>query len=147
MEKAVKRGFIVGYVGATMDCPHAGHVHLLKEAKKRCDYLIVALNTDEFIEQFKGKKPAMSLGERMEVVGNLRMVDKITYNESGQDSKPMLLKYDPDLIFIGDDYNFESYCKQMQFSQNWLDEHQMQVIFIPRLPNLSTTEIKRRIRA
>lgn len=74
------------------------------------------------------------------------MVDVVDVNESGEDSKPMLLKYNPNFIFIGDDYNFNSYCKQMMFDKEWLDEHNMQVVFIPRRIPVSSTEIKERIR-
>lgn len=145
-DKEIEGCIRVGYVGATMDLPHKGHVYLLEQAKSMCDYLVVALNTDEFVEQFKGKRPVMSLEERMAVVGAFWMVDEITVNDSGSDSKPMLLKYKPNVIVVGDDYDFDRYCKQMQFTPEWLVENNMQVVFIPRVGNISTTNYKNKIR-
>lgn len=136
---------VISYVGSTMDIPHAGHVYLLEQAKALCDFLVVSLNTDEFVERFKGKRPIMPLEDRMRVIGAMRMVDLVVVNESGSDSKPMLLKFNPDFIVVGDDYSLERYCKQMDFTPEWLEEHNMKVVFIPRIGGLSTTNIKRRV--
>jgi len=136
---------VIAYVGSTMDIPHAGHVYLLEQAKSMCDFLVVALNTDEFVERFKGKRPIMPLEDRMRVIGAMRMVDLVVVNESGADSKPMLLKFNPDFIVVGDDYTFDKYCKQMDFTPEWLEEHKMKVVFIPRIGGISTTNIKKRV--
>lgn len=136
---------VIGYVGSTMDLPHRGHVYLLEQARAMCDFLIVALNTDEFVERFKGKRPIMPLEDRMEVIGAMRMVDLVVVNESGADSKPMLLKYNPDIIVVGDDYDFERYCKQMDFTPKWLEDNHMRVVFVPRVGGISTTNLKRTI--
>lgn len=137
---------IIGYVGATMDMLHTGHINLMERAKSMCDYLVVVLNTDEFVERFKGRKPIMPLQERINVIKNLWMVDEVGINESGEDSKPMLLKYKPNLIFVGDDYNFESYCKQMDFTKEWLDENNIQIIFLPRTPDISSTLLRQNVK-
>jgi glycerol-3-phosphate cytidylyltransferase len=136
---------VIGYVGATMDILHPGHIDLLKKAKEKCDYLIVVLNKDEFVEKYKGKRPIMSLEQRIESVNSLWMVDEVDVNEYNEDSKPMLLKHKPDLIFVGDDYSFEKYCKQMSFTYEWLQQNNMEIVFIPRIRKLSSTDIKRKI--
>lgn len=41
----------------TFDLLHYGHIELLKRAKARGDYLIVALSTDEFNWESKHKRP------------------------------------------------------------------------------------------
>lgn len=137
---------VIGYVGATMDIPHAGHVDLLTKAKEMCDYLVVVLNKDDFIERFKGKAPIMTLEERMQVISSFWMVDEVDINECGEDSKPMLLKYMPNFIFVGDDYTYEKYCKQMSFTDDWLKENKMEVVFIPRIRQISSSIIKERIK-
>ena len=137
---------VVGYIGATMDLPHKGHINLINRAKEQCDFLIVSLNTDEFIQEFKGKPPVMSLSERMCVIENIKAVDKVIINMGGKDSKLAILSCKPDKIFVGDDYNFDTYCKQMDFTKEWLDNNNIEVIIFPRTPNISTTEIKQRMK-
>lgn len=139
------KNIIIGYVGATMDLFHYGHARLLERAKQYCDWLIVILNTDGFVAKFKGTSPIMSLEERIEMVEYMKVVDYVGVNESGEDSKPMLLKYKPDIIFVGDDYDFDSYCEQMQFDVNWLTKHHIRVMFFPYTKEISSTDIKKRI--
>ena len=43
----------IGYIGGTFDLPHYAHYELFRKAKLICDYLIVAVNTDEFCERYK----------------------------------------------------------------------------------------------
>ena len=55
---------------------HSGHIEYFKDAKKLGGKLVVGLNSDEWLTNKKGK-PFMPLNERMEIVGNLSMVDEI----------------------------------------------------------------------
>ena len=48
----------------TFDLLHYGHINLLKRAKALGDYLIVALSTDEFNSQMKGKVTYFTYEER-----------------------------------------------------------------------------------
>lgn len=135
------------YVGSTMDLFHAGHVFLLQQAARLAKHVVVVLNTDEFVERFKGKKPAMSLAERMIVVGACRFVDDVDINVSGEDSKPMIEKHQPDYIVFGDDYTVERYCKQMQFDLDWLNERNIQLVRVPRKNGWSSTSIRETIKS
>lgn len=65
---------------------HSGHIEYFKEAKKLGNKLVVGLNSDEWLTNKKGK-PFMPLNERMEIVGNLSMVDEIiTFEDDKENS-------------------------------------------------------------
>lgn len=136
-------GLIV-YTGGTFDLPHSGHVNFLKKCAQLGD-VYVALNTDEFIEQYKGKPPVMSFDERLEVISHYRSVRGVISNDSGADSKQTILEVRPDIIAIGSDWARKDYYKQMGFTQDWLDEQGISLIYIPYTRGISTTELKRRL--
>ena len=68
-------GKLIGYTQGTYDMFHIGHLNLIKNAKRRCDYLIVGVNTDELVESYKHKRPIIPLAERAEIVRAIRYVD------------------------------------------------------------------------
>lgn len=125
--------------------PHSGHVNFLRKCAE-LGSVTVALNTDEFIAEYKGKPPVMSYAERRAVLEEFRCVSKVIPNSWGADSKPTIEKVIPDIIAIGSDWARKDYYKQMQFTQDWLDEHDISLIYIPYTDGISSTEIKRRLR-
>ena len=133
------------YTGGTFDLFHAGHTAFLK----RCAELgtvTVALNTDEFIEAYKGKPPVISYAERAAVLLGCRWVDAVVPNVGGLDSRPSIELVDPDLIVIGSDWARRDYYKQMMFDQDWLDARSIGLCYIPYTKGISSTEIKKRMR-
>jgi glycerol-3-phosphate cytidylyltransferase len=132
------------YTGGTFDLIHSGHVNFLRRCAEIGD-VTVALNTDEFIEEYKGKPPIMSYHERFEVLSEFRCVTNIIPNSGGTDSKPSIELAMPDIVAIGSDWARKDYYKQMGFTQDWLDERGISLMYIPYTPGISTTELKRRI--
>lgn len=132
------------YTGGTFDLPHHGHFRLLQRAR---DFgrVVVALNTDEFIEQYKGKAPIMSFDERREILLACRWVDEVVPNYGGADSKIAIDIVKPDYIIIGSDWARRDYYKQMGFTQDWLDERGIGLIYVPYTTGISSTDLKTRI--
>jgi len=133
------------YTGGTFDLPHSGHVNFLRECAKLGE-VTVSLNTDEFIADYKGKPPVMTYNERLQVLSEFRCVSNVIPNIGGADSKPSILEVRPDIIAIGSDWARKDYYLQMGFSQDWLDELSISLIYIPYTPGISSTEVKRRMR-
>lgn len=136
------------YTGGTFDLFHAGHIKFLKACRRIVGdegYVLVALNTDEFIEAYKGKPPVMTYEERKTVLLACKYVNSVVPNLSGADSKPTIMTYEPDFIVIGDDWARKDYYAQMQFTQEWLDEQDIQLVYVPYTKGISTTELKKRI--
>ena len=132
------------YTGGTFDLFHSGHVELLK----RCNALgvvTVALNTDDFILKYKGKSPVMTYAEREAVLLSCRYVDSVIPNHGGPDSKPSIIKAKAEMIVIGSDWARKDYYKQMQFTQDWLDERGIGLAYIPYTQGISSTQIKQRL--
>ena len=135
------------YTGGTFDLLHAGHIDFLRVCRKVAGndgQVIVALNQDDFIAQFKGKPPVCSYVERREVLLACRYVDQVIENTGGSDSKPAIVSASPDFILIGEDWANRDYYKQMSFSPEWLDEKGITLLYVPRQRNLSSTAIKER---
>ena len=133
------------YTGGTFDLIHSGHVNFLRRCAE-IGNVTVALNTDEFIEAYKGKPPIMSFDERYAVLSELRCVSNVIPNWGDADSKPAILEVSPDVIAIGSDWARRDYYKQMNFDQDWLDGCGISLMYIPYTKGISTTELKRRIK-
>jgi glycerol-3-phosphate cytidylyltransferase len=106
---------------------------------------VVSLNTDEFIQDYKGKPPVLSYADRREVLLACRYVDRVVPNLGGADSKPTIQAIDPDMVIIGSDWAKKDYYKQMSFTQDWLDERGIGLAYIPYTRGISSTMIKERM--
>jgi glycerol-3-phosphate cytidylyltransferase len=133
------------YTGGTFDLFHYGHTNFLRQCSKLADKIIVSLNTDEFIQEYKGKTPIMTYSEREQSLMDCKYVHTVVPNSGGADSKPAILEVNPDIIAIGTDWAKKDYYKQMQFTQEWLDDNNILLVYLAYTEGISTTEIKRRI--
>jgi glycerol-3-phosphate cytidylyltransferase len=139
---------LIIYTGGTFDLFHAGHAYLLSQCRKLAGpdgRVVVALNTDQFVAAYKGRSPVGIYAEREAVLLACRHVDEVVRNAFGQDSKPTIEAVRPDVIAIGIDWAGRDYYAQMQFSQQWLDDRSISLVYLPHPRPLSTSEIKNRI--
>lgn len=134
MNKEYKKGFTAG----AFDLFHAGHLNILEKCKQYCEYLMVGIMTDEFIEHQKGKKPFVPLDERMRIVQAIRYVDEVVpvdfHNTVKQDAWSL---YHFDVCFSGDDHKEEFYNERQK-----LRELGSEMIFFPYTEHISSTKIK-----
>jgi cytidyltransferase-like protein len=137
------------YTGGTFDLLHPGHINFLEKCKELAGIngkLIVCLNSDEFVERFKGNKPIMNAQERHIILKSCRFVDEVYINQGDEDSKIMIDKVRPNYIAIGSDWARRDYYKQMDFTQDWLDQRNIGLIYITYSSNVSSTSIKTRFK-
>lgn len=137
MDKKIKIGFTDG----VYDMFHVGHLNMIREAKKRCDYLIVGVHSDEIVEGYKNRKTIINENDRCEIVGAIREVDKAVINRT-RDKTELWKLHHFDTIFIGDDWkgterwnNFEKVLAEIGVS----------VEYIPYTKGVSTTQIREKI--
>jgi cytidyltransferase-like protein len=139
---------MIVYTGGTFDLFHAGHAYLLGQCRKLAGpdgKVVVALNTCAFVAAYKGKSPVNLYSEREDVLRACRYVDEVIRNAYGADSKPTIEAVRPDVIAIGIDWAGKDYYAQMQFTQQWLDDRGISLVYLPHPRPLSTSEIKNRI--
>ena len=95
----------IGFTCSCFDLLHAGHILMLKDAKKQCDYLIVGLQTDPTIDRPKEKnKPIQSLEERRIQLEAIKYVDEVITYETENDLYELLYKLMPNVRILGTDY-------------------------------------------
>lgn len=134
------------YTGGTFDLFHYGHTNFLRQCSKLADKIVVSLNTDEFIQEYKGKTPIMTYSEREQSLMDCKYVHTVVPNSGGADSKPTISQVNPDIIAIGTDWAKKDYYKQMQFTQEWLDDNDILLVYLAYTEGISTTELKKRIK-
>ncbi len=117
----------------TFDLLHYGHVNLLKRAKQYGDYLIVGLSTDEFNAKQKHKKAYFNYEKRKELLEAIRYVDQVIPEKSWDQKIDDMHKYKIDTFVIGDDWKGKF---------DFLKKEGVQVVYLPRTPEISTTQIK-----
>ena len=134
------------YTGGTFDLFHSGHVNFLKRCQQIAGLdgqVVVALNTDEFIYDYKKKKPVLSFDQRKDVLESCKYVSEVVANVGGSDSKKTIEMVESvDVIAIGSDWARKDYYAQMEFNQDWLDEKNISLIYIPYTKGISSTFIK-----
>lgn len=117
----------------TFDLLHYGHVNLLQRAKALGDYLVVALSTDEFNWNQKQKKCYFSYEERKRLLEAIRFVDLVIPEESWEQKASDVQEYHIDTFVMGNDWE-----GKFDFLKEYCD-----VVYLPRTPEISTTQIKK----
>lgn len=140
----------VAYCGGTFDLFHPGHVRFFRWCWENFDYVIVAVNPDWFVKEYKGVEPVQCGPERLEMVDACRWVDKAIYNWSGADSKPVIeeeMKSHPITHIVnGSDWTEERLKQQMQLTDEFLKKNYLKIELCPLPRMFSTTELKARVK-
>lgn len=122
----------------TYDLLHYGHINLLRRAKELGDYLIVALSTDEFNWNSKQKKCYFTYEQRKSLLEALRYVDLVIPEENWEQKKTDMHEYHIDTFVIGDDWEGKF---------DFLKEEGVEVVYLPRTPEISTSQMKKDLHA
>ncbi len=130
--KGAKMKKIITY--GSFDLLHYGHINLLRRAKEQGDYLIVALSTDEFNQQYKDKKSYFSYEKRKQLLEAVRYVDLVISETSWEQKVSDIKEFKVDKFVMGNDW---------QGKFDYLHEETgVEVIYLDRTPEISTSQIK-----
>jgi D-glycero-D-manno-heptose 1,7-bisphosphate phosphatase len=130
----------IGFTCGAFDILHAGHVSLLERARKLCGRLLVAVNSDYSVQNYKTPlRPVNPETSRMQVVAGLESVDAVVLME---DLRPIGLihRWRPDLYIKGGDYQTSGLR-----SGAAVEAYGGQVVLLPFEVDSSTTSIIERI--
>ena len=133
MEHKTKRIMTYG----TFDLLHYGHINLLRRAKELGDYLVVGLSTDEFNWNGKQKKCYFDYAQRKHMLEAIRYVEMVGPEENWEQKRTDMHKYQFDTFVIGDDWAGKF---------DFLKEEGVEVVYLSRTPEISTTQIKENLK-
>jgi glycerol-3-phosphate cytidylyltransferase len=129
---------IIGYTTGVFDMFHIGHLHLLKKAKNRCDYLIVGVSTDELVKSYKHKTPIIPFQDRLEIISSLKLVDEVVA-VTHRDKKQAYLDVGYDVLFVGDDWKGTELFNDLEL---FLKEHGARIEYFPYTKGVSSTKFR-----
>ena len=117
----------------TFDLLHYGHINILRRARELGDYLVVVLSSDEFNWNEKGKKCYFTYEQRKAILEAIRYVDLVVPETNWEQKRTDMHKYDIDVFVMGDDWKGKF---------DFLQEEGVEVVYLSRTPDISTTQIK-----
>ena len=126
----------IGFTCSCFDLLHAGHIIMLKDAKKQCDHLIVGLQTDPTIDRPKKNKPIQSFQERKIQLKAVKYIDEIIEYSTENELYNLLKKIKPNIRILGSDYINKSFTG---------DDLNIKIYYHKREHNYSTTNLREKI--
>jgi len=135
-----RRGKRIVFTNGCFDILHIGHIRCLEEAKKRGDFLIVALNSDRSIRSIKGpSRPFTPEAERAEVLSALGCVDYVVIFDEA-DPLELISSLKPNVLVKGGDWTPET-----TIGREVVEGTGGEVVIIPQIQGVSTSAIVDRI--
>lgn len=124
----------------TFDLFHIGHLKLLQRARALGGpggTLTVVVSSDRFNWEEKHKKCVIPDWQRAEIVGALKCVDRVIYENSWEQKRQDVIDNKIDIFVMGDDWKgkFDSLSDICE------------VVYLPRTPDISSTQIKGTLKA
>jgi len=129
----------IGYVSGTFDLFHVGHLNLLRNAKSRCEHLIVGVLSDAAVVRIKRKQPIITMVDRLAIVEAIRYVDEVDVTTRELlDKVKAWEKYHFDAMFSGDDHAWDNWSKE----KDALAALGAELVFFPYTQGVSTTSLR-----
>jgi glycerol-3-phosphate cytidylyltransferase len=130
----------IGFNCSTFDLFHAGHVSMLKEEKRLCDWLIVGLQVDPTIDRPDTKnKPVQSIYERYVQLQGCKYIDEILVYATEYDLLQLLKTQTIHIRFLGEEYKNRDYT-----GKQWCIDNGIEIWYHKRSHDYSSTELRRR---
>ena len=129
----------VGYTQGVYDMFHIGHLNLLNNARELCEHLIVGVNSDELVTQYKHKLPVIPEEERRLIVANIKAVDACEIVDT-LDKVENYKRFHYDVVFIGDDWKGNARWTQ---TEKDLAPYGVDVVYLPHTKGVCSTDLRK----
>lgn len=131
---------IVGFTCGAFDYCHAGHVLSMAQAKERCDYLIVGLQTDPSVDRAEKTKPEQNMFERWTQLDAIKYIDKIMVYETEANLLDYLFANEKtiDIRFLDEEYKDRDFTGKSQTD--------IEIYYVTRLNDYSSSNIRQTLR-
>jgi glycerol-3-phosphate cytidylyltransferase len=127
------------FTAGSWDMFHVGHLNALNKAKDLGDKLIVAVTTDECINDYKKSYPVIPYDQRLKIIKNIKCVDVVIKQEKLFDID-LFLNTGADVYVVGTDWEHRYDNAEL----NWLRDND-KVYFQEYTKGVSTSYIKEKI--
>jgi glycerol-3-phosphate cytidylyltransferase len=129
-----------GFTCSSFDLLHAGHIQMLREAKEKCDYLIVGLQTDPTIDRPSKNKPIQTVVERYTQLKAVGYVDEIIPYSTEQDLEDILSMYHIDIRILGIEYKDTNFT-----GKEICEKRDIKLYFNERSHRFSSSDLRARV--
>lgn len=133
----------IGYTCGVFDLFHVGHLNLLENAKRQCDYLIVGVCSDEYVREIKHKEPVINELDRTRILNALKCVDKAEIVSIEETFNKILAykRFGFNVLFFGSDWKGTPRFleTERQFKDNNIE---LEVVFFDYTQGISTSQMK-----
>ncbi|WP_316633675.1 adenylyltransferase/cytidyltransferase family protein [uncultured Flavobacterium sp.] len=130
----------VGITFSAFDLLHAGHIKMLEEAKRKCDYLIVGLQTDPTLDRPEKNSPAQTVVERYIQLKGCKFVDEIVPYATEQDLNDILQSFKIDVRILGDEYQDKDFT-----GRSYCEEKRIELYFNKRDHRFSSSGLRKEV--
>ena len=124
----------VVYTSGTFDMLHINHLKMIEYARALGDILIVGVNTDELVNEYKSE-PIIPFEERIALMKAIKYPD-IVIPQHSLDHRDKVKKLKFDVFVVGDDWAGK---------YDYLEELGVTVVYFPYGRSCSSTSLKEKI--
>ncbi|MBP6557618.1 MAG: adenylyltransferase/cytidyltransferase family protein [Flavobacterium sp.] len=128
----------IGITFSAFDLLHAGHIKMLEDAKRQCDFLICGLQTDPTLDRPEKNKPVQTVVERYIQLKGCKFVDEIVPYATEQDLEDVLRAFKIDVRIVGEEYQDKNFT-----GRAYCEEKGIQLYFNKRDHRFSSSELRK----
>lgn len=129
----------------TFDLLHEGHIDLFNRCRAlagKHGRVFIGVNSDAFVKQYKGALPWVPEHSRRAQVRAYGVDFLHAPADHSFGTANAIDAFMPDYLVIGMDWARRDYVGQLGIDHDWLDEHKIGLIYVPLVPDISSSIVK-----